>query len=577
MLKKICFTFVFIYSAVNLYAAEPIVVGEKKVDGIYIGKHLKYLSEKDLFQTISNEWQAKQVFKDKIKSGELHSDEDIKLKIEDVPGGYKARMVLRNNTEGFIEWGLKDILRKDVLAEFKPSGHEILWLNFIPHSYWLMFSIQNINKSPIDLYLQLDKYLFSMVHLFYYQNISLIVMKGDFLESIESREVKDKKIVFNIKADPGLNTYYLRVDSWLMDVVPLRLWSEDLFYQHIAYDNALLGIITGILILIIFYSLFIFLSMKDKSYLYLSLMTIGVLINHLVVSGFGFQYIWPDNPITGIYLLYGCFPYLMIFTLLFSRSFIETSQYTPLIDKYIIILSAGLCFIIPLIYAVPYSMQIKLFVAIFIIDHFYYYPLIFSAVIAIRHRNRYGIFLLIGLALYFLSQVEWLLSTFNIIPYRFIDYLNIKGISFIIIMIMGLGYKFKVTRNLIADYKIRLHKADYKLKSKSITDSAKIKIEQVKEFLKENFREDISREGLASAVDMSPDHLGRIFKKDTGEKITDYINKLRINEAAKQLRYKENKIIDIAYEVGFESLRTFNRVFQYQQGVTPTEYRKNFD
>jgi AraC-like DNA-binding protein len=578
MLKRICFIFLFLFTAGYLYGAEPIEAGEKEIDGIYIGKHIEYLSEKDLFRIISNKWQAEGVFKDKIKSGQLHSDKDIKLKIEDVPGGYKAHMVLRNSgKEGYIQWGLKDILRKEVLSEFKKSHFEVLRLNFNPHSYWLMFTIKNNSRSPTGLYLQLDKYLFNMVHLFSYKDKKITEKRGDFPKSIDNREVKDKKITFDIKVLPGTTTYFLRVDNWFMDVVPLRLWSKDQYYQHIAYDNALLGIISGIFLLTILYGLFIFLSMKDICYLYLALMAVGVLFIHIVVSGIGFQYLWPDNPVTGIFIFYGSFPFLIIFTLLFSRYFIGTYQYTPLIDKYILFMVALLIVSMPIIYIVPFTTQKILFGFYFITDHFYYYPLIFSAIITVRHGNRYGLFLLIGLVFYFLSQVEWILTSLNVIPFRFIDYLNIKGISFIIIMIMGLGYKFKVMRNLIVDYKIRLHKADDKLKNKSITDSAKMKIEQVKEFLKENFREDISREGLASAVEMSPDHLGRIFKKDTGKKIADYINKLRIDEAAKQLRYEENKIIDIAYEVGFESLRTFNYVFQNLHGLTPTEYRKNYE
>jgi AraC-like DNA-binding protein len=222
----------------------------------------------------------------------------------------------------------------------------------------------------------------------------------------------------------------------------------------------------------------------------------------------------------------------------------------------------------------PFTIQKMLFVIIFILDHIYYFPLIISAIIALRKKNSYGLFLLIAFAFYFLSNVEWILSNLDIIPFQLINYLNIKGISFIIIMILGLGYKFKIMKNLIVDYKVKLLKAEDKLKNKVITDATKRKIEKIKEFLKENFHEIISRDGLASAVDMSPDHLGRIFKKDTGIKLSDYINNLRIKEAVRQLKNKETKIIDIAFDVGFESLRNFNKVFYHIEGKTPSEYRK---
>ncbi|HQL83140.1 MAG TPA: helix-turn-helix transcriptional regulator, partial [Spirochaetota bacterium] len=60
----------------------------------------------------------------------------------------------------------------------------------------------------------------------------------------------------------------------------------------------------------------------------------------------------------------------------------------------------------------------------------------------------------------------------------------------------------------------------------------------------------------------------------TGYKINDYINKLRIEDAAAKLAERDGKIIEIAFSVGFESLTTFNRVFKSVVGKTPTEYRE---
>jgi len=68
-----------------------------------------------------------------------------------------------------------------------------------------------------------------------------------------------------------------------------------------------------------------------------------------------------------------------------------------------------------------------------------------------------------------------------------------------------------------------------------------------------------------------------MFKKLTGEKISDYINRLRIKEACRQLCNRDKKIIDIAYDIGFENLRTFNLCFLKFTAMSPSEYRKNSD
>ncbi len=108
----------------------------------------------------------------------------------------------------------------------------------------------------------------------------------------------------------------------------------------------------------------------------------------------------------------------------------------------------------------------------------------------------------------------------------------------------------------------------------SITESMSVKLEEAVAFLKANYRSDISREGLSRALDLSPDHMSRMFKKYTGMKISEYINHLRIEEAEKQLTEGDKKIIEIAFEVGFESLVTFNRAFQKKNSLTPSEYRQ---
>ncbi len=110
-------------------------------------------------------------------------------------------------------------------------------------------------------------------------------------------------------------------------------------------------------------------------------------------------------------------------------------------------------------------------------------------------------------------------------------------------------------------------------KDQPITDSVEEKLTRVLNFLKENFKFDISREGLANAVGMNPNYMGSQFIIFTGKKINDYINELRVEEAKVQLNNKNKKVIDIALEVGFESLTTFNRVFRDIAGKTPTEYR----
>ncbi|MCX7677890.1 MAG: AAA family ATPase [Spirochaetes bacterium] len=108
----------------------------------------------------------------------------------------------------------------------------------------------------------------------------------------------------------------------------------------------------------------------------------------------------------------------------------------------------------------------------------------------------------------------------------------------------------------------------------AISFATEQKVQKAIDYIKNNFTSDISREGLAAHLDINPDHLGKAFKLITGEKIGDYINRLRVEMAAERLIRTNEKIIEIAYAVGFESLSTFNRAFAKVMGLSPLEYRK---
>jgi AraC-like DNA-binding protein len=65
-----------------------------------------------------------------------------------------------------------------------------------------------------------------------------------------------------------------------------------------------------------------------------------------------------------------------------------------------------------------------------------------------------------------------------------------------------------------------------------------------------------------------------MFKKATGINFTDYLSRVRIEKAKNLLLNPNLRVSEIAYEVGFQSLTHFNRVFKRVVGQSPTEYRE---
>ncbi len=98
-------------------------------------------------------------------------------------------------------------------------------------------------------------------------------------------------------------------------------------------------------------------------------------------------------------------------------------------------------------------------------------------------------------------------------------------------------------------------------------------IRRAKDFIHEHQAEDISLGQVARAVNTSTFYFCKMFKKVTGINFTDYLSRVRIEKSKNLLLNPNLRVSEIAFEVGFQSLTHFNRVFKKILGQTPTDYR----
>jgi len=98
-------------------------------------------------------------------------------------------------------------------------------------------------------------------------------------------------------------------------------------------------------------------------------------------------------------------------------------------------------------------------------------------------------------------------------------------------------------------------------------------ITRAKQFILEHQTEHLSLGQVAMAVNTSTFYFCKLFKKATSLNFTEYLSRARIEKARNLLLNPNLRISEIAYEVGFQSLTHFNRVFKKLAGQSPTEYR----
>lgn len=99
-------------------------------------------------------------------------------------------------------------------------------------------------------------------------------------------------------------------------------------------------------------------------------------------------------------------------------------------------------------------------------------------------------------------------------------------------------------------------------------------VEQIKTYINEHRRENITLNDISSAVYMSTNYICGVFKKECGQTIHDYLLDVKMQEARRMLRETTMKVFEISDALGYETAHYFSYSFKRYAGKTPHQYRK---
>lgn len=103
----------------------------------------------------------------------------------------------------------------------------------------------------------------------------------------------------------------------------------------------------------------------------------------------------------------------------------------------------------------------------------------------------------------------------------------------------------------------------------------KDRLSDVFEYIKGNFKEDISLIAISKIANLTPTSFCRMFKLKTKKHFVEYLNEIRVSNACKFLIETDMSISEIAYECGYKTVSNFNKLFKKLTTTTPKEYQKN--
>lgn len=106
-----------------------------------------------------------------------------------------------------------------------------------------------------------------------------------------------------------------------------------------------------------------------------------------------------------------------------------------------------------------------------------------------------------------------------------------------------------------------------------LDEAACARIRRIHQHVYRHFRGPISHRELARLAGLTPAALSKFFRRTTGRTVTEFVNEVRVGEAARRLIDTSDHVCEVAFASGFESLAHFNTTFRRIQQLTPSRFR----
>lgn len=236
---------------------------------------------------------------------------------------------------------------------FSKNNHGIRWIRFIihnssPNKHWLM-EFLDFNTQHIQFY-------------FPDSTGNYQVTEAGFFYPFEKRSIIHKNFGFDLPYRPGPVTFYARIDPGNSTILSAEIKPYSSFIKYSVTEYYLLGLFYGIILVMGIYNLILYINIREAHYLYYLFYVICVALSGMCHDGTGFQFLWPKYPQLSdnlqVYSMFG----LVLWTLFYSKWFLNTRQFTPRIDKIftILIFTTAISFLVAeifrpgnLIYLIP--------------------------------------------------------------------------------------------------------------------------------------------------------------------------------------------------------------------------------
>ncbi|MEJ8758378.1 sensor histidine kinase [Pontibacter sp. H259] len=325
--------------------------------------------------------------------------------------------------------------------------------------HWVRVALHNTSKNEQERFLYAGDW--SKLQLYTWQpDGSYTQQQTGQLLPVQERDVPHHKPYLRLKLMPDSYTLlYLRLQGDLNLYKPQRLSLQFYTLEQVVKQNnnrlLVQGLFMGIILVMTLYNLVLFISVRDRSYLYYVLALLGTGLYFMFYHGFALELLWPNAPYWNAHSFAFIVTFNGLLRLLFTRSYLGTKQNLPLWDKLLLLLA--------MLYALPITMGLLSYLTpldllqpcvdlIGIIGGGVLVVMLLAGIASLRQGYRPALYFLIANVFFVAGALLFILKETHLVPDNtFTVYSAQVGmVAQVVLFSLGLAYRLNTVTNELA-------------------------------------------------------------------------------------------------------------------------------
>ncbi len=243
-------------------------------------------------------------------------------------------------------YSIDEVSSGPLSERFVPNRKQIPNFGFTSSTYWVRLRLKNGSPDKINRLLEVGFPLLDKITLYAREREDRTGHPGQWriyqagrAIPFNQREIKHRNFIFNLNlpADREVECY-MRIQTEDGMIFPLSVWDPESYKIEAQRGQFVFGIYYGIVIVMVFYNLFLFVSIRDRSYIYYILYIASFGFFQLAMNGLAYQHLWPGSPWWATHANPFFIGLSIFFAVKFSMEFLDTKRITPTADRIFLVL-----------------------------------------------------------------------------------------------------------------------------------------------------------------------------------------------------------------------------------------------